>query len=420
MSIPGPRARSAATVAAGVGIALGVAALLSPIRGSLFAASAVATASTAEALTVGPDSVDTSAGERIGRQGLSNYSRNLNPAPSIDPALDAVARDQLRAAIAGSADSSNLGPRLLHPAPDVLVRIGVVSTAELDARANLFSLSGPAEVDAVSHSGPAEVDAVSHSGPAEVDAVGSAGGEALIQAPDSSDTYVAEVAAVAWRDPRAADAPDELTALYGTPPQTEAELNAAAARRWLDIENRDRQANNFPTELLARRDPVLDREAENTMRRKLGEPVLPAVVDPTGIVALDNKVHFTAYLCSPNCEPFVTVPDRVVDLLRQPTVESVAARSVSMPHLLDFDYYNNKLTWAVQLPTLPHYWNSYRLFGIATRVHTDQEVVEHRDAVRAATESVAAGGSDVWDPREYKVDIVVLAYDPWPTDWHRR
>ena len=398
MSIPGPRARSAATVAAGVGIALGVAALLSPIRGSLFAASAVATASTAEALTVGPDSVDTSAGERIGRQGLSNYSRHLNPAPSIDPALDALARDQLRAAIAGSADSSNLGPRLLHPARDVLVRIGVVSTAELDARANLFSLSGPAEVDAV----------------------GSAGGEALIQAPDSSDTYVAEVAAVAWRDPRAADAPDELTALYGAPPQTEAELNAAAARRWLDIENRDRQANNFPTELLARRDPVLDREAENTMRRKLGEPVLPAVVDPTGIVALDNKVHFTAYLCSPNCEPFVTVPDRVVDLLRQPTVESVAARSVSVPHLLDFDYYNNKLTWAVQLPTLPHYWNSYRLFGIATRVHTDQEVVEHRDAVRAATESVAAGGSDVWDPREYKVDIVVLAYDPWPTDWHRR
>lgn len=404
MFIPGPRSRSAAGVAAGVGIAIGVAALLLAVRGSLFAVPApagsglITTASAAEALTVGPESVDTAAGEHIGRQGLANYTRDLNPAPAIDPHLDSLAREQLRAAIAASADSGDLGPRMLHPAADVLVRIGVVSTAELDARADLFSLSGPESAAAV----------------------GSAGGEALLQAPDSTDTYVAEVAAVAWRDPYAAEAPDELTAIFGTPPQSEDELNAAAAQRWLDIENRDRQSNNFPTDLLARRDPVLDREAENTMRRKLGEPQLPKLVDPTGIVALDNKVHFTAYVCSPNCEPFVTVPDRVVDVMRQPSLESVAHKSVGVPHALDFDYYNNKLTWAVQLPTLPHYWNSYRLFGVATRVHTDQEVVDHRDALRAATDTVAPGGAELWDAREYKVDIVVLAYDPWPTEWHRR
>ena len=98
----------------------------------------------------------------------------------------------------------------------------------------------------------------------------------------------------------------------------------------------------------------------------------------------------------------------------------MAAQSVTKPDVLNFDHYNARLTWAVQLPTLPHYWASYRLFGIATRVHTDQEVTEHRDAARAAIEAVAPGGADLWDPREYKVDIVVLAYDPWPTDWHRK
>jgi len=400
VSIPGPRSRSAACFAAGLGIAVGIAALLLPVRGILLAAPAPATSdvSAAEERTVGPGSVDTAAGERIGRQGLSTYTRNLQPVPSVDPTLDAMARDQLRAAIAASVDTGTLGPRLLHPAADVLVRIGVVSTAELDTRADLFSPAGPNSAAAV----------------------GSAGGEALILPPDSANTYVAEVAAVAWRDPRAADTPDELTATFGTPPQTEDELNAAAAQRWLDIENRDRQANNFPTELLARRDPVLDREAENTMRRKLGEPQLPPVVDPTGKIALDNAVHFTAYVCSPNCEPFWTVPDRLMDVFRQPNVESVAAQSVTKPDVLNFDHYNARLTWAVQLPTLPHYWASYRLFGIATRVHTDQEVTEHRDAARATIEAVAPGGADLWDPREYKVDIVVLAYDPWPTDWHRK
>jgi len=108
------------------------------------------------------------------------------------------------------------------------------------------------------------------------------------------------------------------------------------------------------------------------------------------------------------------------DVFRQPNVESVAAQSVTKPDVLNFDHYNARLTWAVQLPTLPHYWASYRLFGIATRVHTDQEVTEHRDAARAAIEAVAPGGADLWDPHEYKGDIVVLAYDPWPTDWHRK
>lgn len=216
------------------------------------------------------------------------------------------------------------------------------------------------------------------------------------------------------------DDPDELTATFGRPPRTQDELNAAAAQRWLDQENRDRQASNFPSDLLARRHPVLDREAENTMRRRLGEEVLPPVVDATGQVALDNKTHFTAYACSPNCDPFWTVPDRVIDIYRQSSVEDIAAQSVARPELLDFQRYVSQLTWAVQLPRYPHYWNSYRMFGIATRVHLDQEIAEHRDAVRSAVDSIAPGGADLWDPREYKLDIVVIAYDPWPTDWHKR
>jgi hypothetical protein len=216
------------------------------------------------------------------------------------------------------------------------------------------------------------------------------------------------------------DDPDELSATFGQPPRTQDELNTVAAQRWLNQENRDRQASGFPADLLAHRHPVLDREAENTMRRRLGDEVLPPLVDATGQVALDNKTHFTAYACSPNCDPFWTVPDRVVESYRQSSVEDVAAQSVARPEPLDFQRYVSQLTWAVQLPRYPHYWNSYRTFGIATRVHVDQEVAEHRDAVRTAVEAIAPGGADLWDPREYKVDIVIIAYDPWPTDWHKR
>jgi hypothetical protein len=350
-------------------------------------------------MTVGPSSVDTGDGDRIGRIGLNAFAGALTPTLTIDPELDSLAREQLRVAIAGSADSGNLGPRLIHAAPATLVRIGLVSTAALDGKADLFPLTGPAGATAF----------------------GSAGGEVQLNATAGGQSpFVAQVAAMAWRDSRVADAPDELTATFGTPPRTQDELNEAAAQRWVDQENRDRQSSNFPTDLLARRHPVLDREAENTMRRRFGEEVLPPLVDPTGQVSLDNKTHFTAYACSPNCDPFWTVPDRFVDVYRQPSVEDVAAQSVARPELLDFQRYTSQLTWAVQLPRYPHYWNSYRTFGIATRVHLDQEVAEHRDAVRSTVEALAAGGADVWDPREYKLDIVVIAYDPWPTDWHIR
>jgi hypothetical protein len=352
----------------------------------------------AEELAIGPSSIDTPPGERIGRQALSAYTHNVITTPTVDPDLDALARDQLRIAVSGSADTGNLGPRLVHPGGDVLVRIGLVTTAALDAKADLFSLDGPTDATAF----------------------GSAGAEAELKSnvAGAPDRFVAEVAAVAWRDPNAASATDELTALFGVPPRSQDELNAAAAQRWLDQENRDRQMNNFPADLLARRHPVLDREAENTMRRRFGDPVLPPVVDPSGQVALETKTHFTAYACSPNCDPFLTVPDRVLDVYHQSSVEDIAAQSVASPKLLDFHHYASNLTWAVQLPRYAHYWNSYRMFGVATRVHLDQEIAEHRDAARAAVDAVAPGGVDLWDPREYRMDIVVIAYDPWPTDWH--
>ena len=405
MSIRLKQSRTAARGVAGVGIAVALVALLLPARGLLWAepsqtsTTAPAAVSSAD-LPAGPDSVDTPAGDDIGRRGLSVYTHALNPAPPIDPDLDAIAREQLRAAIAGSLETGSLGARLVHPAPDTLVRIGLVSTAALDTHADLFSLTGPTDATAI----------------------GSAGG--AVQLPltlaGGPDSFVAQVAAVAWRDPHAADAADELTATFGTPPQSQDELNEAAAQRWLDQENRDRQASNFPADLLASRHPVLDREAENTMRRRLGEPLLPPVVDPTGQVALNNKVHFTAYDCTPDCDPFWTVPDRFVEVYRQTSVEDVAAQSVVKPQLLDFQYYLDQLTWAVTLPRFPHYWNSYRAFGVATRVHLDKEVADHREAARSAVEAIAPGGADVWDPREVKVDYVIVAYDPWPTEWHRR
>jgi hypothetical protein len=350
-----------------------------------------------DAITPGPASVDTAAGDLIGRRALSAFSHRLDPPVATAPDLDTVARDQLRAAITTSAETGDLGPRLVHPANDVLVRIGVVSTAELDNRANLFSLDGPQTAASV----------------------GSAGGETVLSTP-GADQFVAQIAAVAWRDPSTADAADELSATFGPVPTTPEALDEAAAQRWLDQENRDRQASNFPAELLARRHPVLDREAENTMRRKTGEPELPPVADPSGQVALEKNLHFTAYACSPNCEPFWTVPDRLIDVMRQSSIEDVAGLSVSRPELLDFQRYNSQLTWAVQLPRLPHYWNSYRMFGVATRVHLNQEVAEGREAARTVAEAIAPGGADLWDPREYRLDVVIIAYDAWPTDWHRR
>src|SRR5918911_203007 len=94
---------------------------------------------------IGPTSVDTPGGERIGRLALANHFHAVSPPPPVDPALDAVAREQLRAALdpAGSLSSPGAGSRVLRVAPDTLVRLGLVSPADADGRANLFSLVGP-------------------------------------------------------------------------------------------------------------------------------------------------------------------------------------------------------------------------------------------------------------------------------------
>src|SRR5919202_1167514 len=78
---------------------------------------------------IGPASVDTPSGERIGRLALANHFRNVSPLPGIDPALDAAARDQLRVAIdqAGALGTLGAGGRVVRVAPDTLGRLGVVS-----------------------------------------------------------------------------------------------------------------------------------------------------------------------------------------------------------------------------------------------------------------------------------------------------
>jgi hypothetical protein len=61
------------------------------------------------------------------------------------------------------------------------------------------------------------------------------------------------------------------------------------------------------------------------------------------------------------------------------------------PGGLDFAGYLEQHVWAVQLPRQPRYWHSYRIFGVAARVHLDQEVTDQRDAIRQAVEGHRAG-----------------------------
>ena len=332
---------------------------------------------------IGPASVDTPSGERIGRLALANHFHAVSLSPPVDPALDAVAREQLRAALdpAVSLSSPGAGGRVMRVAPDTLVRLGLVSLADADGRANVFSLVGPASADAV----------------------GSAGG---VAAPGASGKPQL-VAAVTWRDASLAPL-DDLTAMFGAAPQAPDDLDAAAAQRWLDQENRARQQAGFPPELMARRNPVLDREADNIMRGQRGEPLLPRVTEPPAGVEMPGPLHANIRTCQPNCDPFWAVPDRLMDAYAQTSVEIRLGSGPDQPWFLNFDVYTQQQQWQVR------YWDSYRLFGVAARVRTDREVADGRPLVRGIVDGLAPGGADQWDPREYPVDFVVVGSDPWP------
>lgn len=335
-------------------------------------------------VAVGPPSVDTPSGERIGRLALANQLSHVTPTPAIDPALDTNARDQLRTAIdqAGTLGKWGQGRPVLRVAPDTLVRLGVVSSVEADGRANLFSLAGPAHADAV----------------------GSAGG--VVTLGNSGRSLL--VAAVAWRDSSLAML-DDLSATFDAPPQGSAELDAAAATRWLDQENRARQQAGFPNDLLAKRNPVLDREAENILLGMRGEPLLPRLTEPPAGFETPGALHANNRTCQPNCDPFWAAPDRLVDAYAQTSVEDRLGSGPDQPYLLSFDLYTQQQRWLVR------YWDSYRLFGVAAHVRTDNDVADHRPLVRAAVESLAPGGADQWDVREYPVDFVIVGSDSWPS-----
>jgi len=298
--------------------------------------------------------------------------------------LDAAAREQLRVAIdqAGALGTLGAGGRLVRVAPDTLVRLGVVSLAEADGRANLFSLVGPAQADAI----------------------GSAGGVATLGNPARTQL----VAAVAWRDANLA-ALDDLPAIFGATPSSSDELDDRAARRWLDQENRARQQSGFSTELLARRNPVLDREADNILRGMRGEPLLPRLTEPPAGFEAPGPLHANNRTCQPNCDPFWVVPDRLADAYAQTSIEDHLGTGLDQPWLLNFDVYLQRQQWLVR------YWDSYRLFGVAARVRTDHELTDRRPLVRGAIDIFVPGAADQWDPREYPVDFVIVGSDPWPT-----
>jgi hypothetical protein len=332
---------------------------------------------------IGAASVATPSGERIGRLAAANHFRNVSPSPPVDPMLDAAAREQLRVAIdqAGALGTLGASGRVVRIAPDTLVRLGVVSLAEADGRANVFSLVGPTQADAL----------------------GSAGGVATLGNPARPEL----VAAVAWRD-ASLTALDDLSAIFGAPPSSSDDLDDVAAQRWLNQENRARQQSGFPNELLARRNPVLDREADNILRGIRGEPLLARLTEPPAGFEAPGALHANNRTCQPNCDPFWVVPDRLADAYAQTTFENHLATGLDQPWPLNFDVYMQQQRWLVR------YWDSYRLFGVAARVRTDHELTERRPRVREVVDSLAPGAADQWDPREYPVDFVIVGSDPWP------
>ena len=124
---------------------------------------------------------------------------------------------------------------------------------------------------------------------------------------------------------------------------------------------------NFPTELLARRHPVLDRIAENALGGRLHEPPLAPVTDHGGQVDLARRTRFQAHSCQPDCAPFWSVPDSVFALHSHGAVEEGLLAAGVDPGGLDFAGYLEQHLWAVQLPRQPRYWHSYRMFGVAAR-----------------------------------------------------
>jgi hypothetical protein len=123
---------------------------------------------------------------------------------------------------------------------------------------------------------------------------------------------------------------------------------------------------------------------------------------------MPGPLHANNRTCQPNCDPFWSVPDRLMDAYAQTSVEAHLGTAGDQPWLLNFDVYTQQQQWLVR------YWDSYRLFGVAARVRTDREVAEHRPLVRGIVDGLAPGGADQWDPREYPVDFVVVGSDPWP------
>jgi hypothetical protein len=177
---------------------------------------------------------------------------------------------------------------------------------------------------------------------------------------------------------------------------------------------------NFPTELLARRHPVLDRVAENAPRGRLHEPPLAPVTDPSGQVDLAQRTHFQAYTCQPNYAPFWSVPDSVFALYSHGGAEDESLAAGVHPGGLDFAGLPG--TTSVGGPATAAAAVLAQLSAVRSRRsrYPDQEVTADRDAVRQAIEDIAPGGADLWDPRDYRVDRVIVAWDAWPTDWHRR
>lgn len=140
-----------------------------------------------------------------------------------------------------------------------------------------------------------------------------------------------------------------------------------------------------------------------------GEPLLPRLTEPPAGFETPGALHANNRTCQPNCDPFWAAPDRLVDAYAQTSVEDRLGSGPDQPYLLSFDLYTQQQRWLVR------YWDSYRLFGVAAHVRTDNDVADHRPLVRAAVESLAPGGADQWDVREYPVDFVIVGSDSWPS-----
>jgi hypothetical protein len=201
--------------------------------------------------------------------------------------------------------------------------------------------------------------------------------------------------------------PTTVIAQWGPAPNIGPDADRAVAQRWFRDQNTLRGYWGVP---IAARDPYLDWEAENLLRSRLGQPLLPqsqAVNKPPA--ALRSPQTDQAILSQPE---FWTVSDDLwlawLDAGRMPAIafweDSHPGEKWYTP-----DGYFRIEVWRQER------FDRYRLMGIAGRVNTSGSApTELPPGNKRELEQVAPGSVAAYQPMVYPDNLVaVVGYDPW-------